>query len=69
MNVKQRVEKLEQAQDAGGGGFEIVGIGEYTWTEEQLEQAAAEARERVGPDGTVLVIEYTDQWRGPGGEK
>ena len=66
-NVKQRVKRLEEAQDAGAGGFEVVGAGCYDWTPEQLRQAEAEARERVGPQGTVIVVEYTDDWRGPGG--
>ena len=54
MTLKRRVSKLEEGSQAGGG-FEIVGLGEFDWTEDQLEQAAAEARERVGPGGHVLL--------------
>ena len=79
MNLKRRIGKLEEDSQAPGG-FEVVGMGEWQWTEEQLEQAAAEAQERVGPAGTVIRIAYVTDWRGardaagfpvgrPGGEQ
>jgi hypothetical protein len=63
MSIKQRVKKLEEAQ-GGPGGFEIVGMGEFRWSEEQLRQAEAEARERVGPSGCVIAVKYVSDWRG-----
>ena len=62
-SLKRRIKALEeQAQPAGG--FEVVGGGRWDWTPEQLQAAIAAARERVGPTGYVLAIEYTDNWRG-----
>ena len=64
MSQRKRVERLEQA--TGTGAVEFVGIGRFDWTPEQLDQAVAEARERLGPGATVIGVEYTDEWRGPG---
>jgi len=60
--VESRLAKLEA--DAGTGAIEYVGMGRWDWSAEELADAVAEAEARVGPNGTVIAIEYTDNWRG-----
>ena len=63
MTRAKRVDKLEQAVE-GPGGVEYVGMGHWDWTPEQLAEAVAEAEQRVGPNGTVIAVEYVSDWRG-----
>ena len=61
-DIRRRIKALEE-QSQEPGGLEFVGFGQYDWTEEDLDRAEAEARERVGPNGTVIRIIYTNDWR------
>ena len=60
--TERRLAALEMR--AGAGRTEIVGLREWDWTKEDLARAVAEARERVGPGGMVISIEYVDDWQG-----
>ena len=62
MSLKRRIERLEQT--TGTGAIEYVGIGRWDWSAEELAQAVAEARDRVGPGGKVIAVEYVKAWRG-----
>lgn len=64
-SVGARVEALEQRNALGPGSVAFVGSGHPDWTEEQLEQAAAEKQRRVGPHAAVIMIQYekeADGW-------
>jgi len=58
--VETRLAALEGR--VGAGRTEIVGLREWHWTKEDLARAVAEAQERVGPRGTVISVEYVDDW-------
>ena len=63
MNVNRRLDKLEQA--AGTEPIAYIGMGEYDWTEADLDKAEAEARARLGPNARIIRFVYGD-WP-PGG--
>jgi len=65
LSARRLVRRLaELERRTGRGRIAVVGAGRWDWTKEDLAQAAAEARERVGPNGTVVSVEYVDDWQG-----
>lgn len=60
--TERRLAALERR--AGRGRIAVVGSRRWDWTKEDLARAVAEAQERVGPHGTVISVEYVDDWQG-----
>ena len=60
--TERRLAALERR--AGRGRIVVVGAEQWDWAKEDLARAVAEAQERVGPHGTVVSVEYVDDWRG-----
>jgi hypothetical protein len=58
--TERRLRALEER--AGKGRIAVVGAGRWDWTKEDLDRAAAEARERIGPGGTVICVKYVEDW-------
>lgn len=59
--MERRLAELERS--SGRGRIAVVGAGRWDWTKEDLDRAAAEAQERIGPGGTVICVKYVQDWR------
>jgi len=59
--IEKRLSDLEQKAQPPGE-LHIVGIGDFDG--EHVEADIAAARARLGPNDTLLIVEYLDDWRG-----
>ena len=65
MNQKGRVEHLVTV--AGGPGkVRTVYLDYWRRPAEEVDRELAEARAATGPKDTLILVEYTDDWRGAG---
>jgi hypothetical protein len=58
LNIEKRLDDLETRN--GNGGYIVIDARELS--DEQAQEAIAEAEKRVGKRGKVITIEYAESW-------
>ena len=58
-SISKRIDALEKAA-VPPGKMVVVGLGEFDWTQEQLDAAMASAKLEAGPNDYVVGVTYGD---------